>query len=157
MLINRSEIIEFFIVFSRFEYSLKAEGYLENNRNAKANWISFAEKIEHKNYERLEDNDFSTSFNYILDNPPKAQINIDDHIEWENRPASQGSRVKDLFVYIKRIRNNLFHGGKFTNGILEEFDRDLLLVKHGLKILKSSIELDSNIRNTYYYNFNLKI
>ena len=157
MLINHPEIIEFFIVFSRFEYSLKAEGYLENNRNAKANWISFAESIEHKIYKKLKDDDFSASFNFILDNPPKVQINNDGHIEWETRPASQGSRVKDLFIYIKRIRNNLFHGGKFTNGILEEFDRDLLLVKHGLKILKSSIELDSNIRNTFNYNFTWKI
>lgn len=149
------EITEFFVIFSRMEYALKAEGFLINKRNAEADWPSFAENIKDQINKKTGENGFKKAIDYILTNSPKAQINENGIIKWEIRPASQGNDIKDLFTYIKRIRNNLFHGGKFSNGVLEDFDRDLNLVRSALIILKESINYNSKVHDAFHNNFNI--
>jgi len=149
------EITEFFVIFSRMEYALKAEGFLISHRDAKADWISFAANIENQINEKRKENGFKKVIDYILTNPPKVQINENGIIKWEPRSASQGNDIKDLFTYIKRIRNNLFHGDKFSNGVLEDFDRDLSLVRSALVILKEAIKYNSDVAGAFYYNFNI--
>lgn len=53
-------------------------------------------------------------------------------------------------MYICRIRNNLFHGGKFVGGYLEEFDRDFSLVKCALLILKEIVNFNEKVKNAFY-------
>jgi len=53
-------------------------------------------------------------------------------------------------MHIRRIRNNLFHGGKFVGGHLEEFDRNFRLVKCALLILKEIVNFDKKVKNAFY-------
>ena len=49
----------------------------------------------------------------ILKEPPKKQFIANGLIEWKEVAPATNSRSDALFQYIRRIRNNLFHGGKF--------------------------------------------
>ena len=132
-------IIDFVATFSRLEYALKASGkFLRWTKDAEADWIAFATDIESKINNSINCQ-LKKSIEYILNNPPQKQTNENGVIKWKPVDASQRNRTKNLIMYICRIRNNLFHGGKFVGGYLEEFDRDFTLVKCALLILKETV------------------
>ena len=49
-----------------------------------------------------------------------------------------------LFRHIRRVRNNLFHGGKFGGNWLEP-DRSKLLLTYSLMILNELIKLNARL------------
>lgn len=139
---------QFFRVFSRTEYALKASGYNSGNGEAKANWQKFALDIE-----SLISNPSSPELKEAVDSifraPPKKQIIADAIIQWEVAEPATSSRADKLLIYIRRIRNNLFHGGKF-NGHWFEPDRSEHLLKNSITILLSCIESIDAVRDAYY-------
>jgi hypothetical protein len=131
----------FFKAFSSTEYALKAAGYLENKKDgeeAKADWDRFA--IDAEGFiEKVSDDNFSIAREFLLTRPPKKQIVKDGTVAWKDTPASRGSPTKDLFVYIRRVRNNLFHGGKYDGKIWMAAERSLELFQHSLTILEKCL------------------
>jgi hypothetical protein len=71
---------EFFKLFARAEYSLKASGFHCGNGNATANWENFALSIDEKFTSVTVDN-FKEAIKYIKEHPPKKQIISDGSIE----------------------------------------------------------------------------
>ena len=90
------------------------------------------------------------SIDFILNNPPQKQINENGVIKWKRVDPSQRNETKNLIMYICRIRNNLFHGGKFVGGYLEEFDKDFSLVKCALLVLKEIVNFNEEVKNAFY-------
>jgi hypothetical protein len=88
---------------------------------------------------------------HILATPPKKQVVKDGGLEWEkNTPTA--SEIKSLLIYVCRIRNNLFHGGKFPEGPVYDVARDRDLLREGISILQSLLKvpgLPSGIRNYF--------
>ena len=79
--------------------------------------------------------DQAAAATFILDQPPKKQgPNGDNKIIWVEVAASDKS-AQALFGHIRRMRNNLYHGGKF-NGTWFEPERSELLLGHGLTVLE---------------------
>ena len=73
---------QFFQVFSRTEYALKATGFHKGKGDAKANWEMFADEIEDRINDCL-DSDFKQAIKYLSDRPPKKQIIDDnDRLRW---------------------------------------------------------------------------
>ena len=58
------------------------------------------------------------------------------------------SLAKFLFLLIRRVRNNLFHGGKF-NGKWFEPERSEALLQHGLVILRHCGTRHSEVSKAY--------
>jgi hypothetical protein len=50
---------------------------------------------------------------------------------------------------VRRVRNNLFHGGKFLAPEGAENDRDQLLVQHSLTVLRACIPLSAQVTAAY--------
>jgi hypothetical protein len=143
-------IVDFVATFARLEYALKASGeFLRQTKDAEADWISFAGAIENA-IDISSKACLKESIEYILNNPPRKQVNDNGVIRWKAASPSQSNETKDLIVYVCRIRNNLFHGGKFTGGYLEDFDRDFSLVKAALCILKEIVNFNVKVRNAFY-------
>jgi len=143
-------VLDFIATFSRLEYALKASGeFLRNTKDAEADWIAFASNIESK-VNNSTNCPLKKSIDYILNNPPKKQINENGVIKWKRVDPNQRNKTKNLIMYICRIRNNLFHGGKFAHGDLEEFDRDFSLVKSALLILKEIVNFNEKVRSAFY-------
>mgnify|MGYP003109707382 CR=1 FL=1 len=128
----------FFKIYAKYEYYLKANHYVQRIGTGKrfnVDWDRFVnQKIGSEYIALLGEN--SDSANYILDNPPSSQVvNTDGVIVWE--PVKNNEQnVQILFGHISRVRNNMFHGGKF-NGTWFDPDRNHLLLMHCLVVLEA--------------------
>jgi hypothetical protein len=159
--------IKFFILFSRFEYALKRSGYIKTreDKTAEADWDSFAEKhkeiiVESNYHEKLNE-----AFNYLKENPPKKQIvlqqtdndNPNQKLTWQKDDYNGKFDLKRALVLVRRIRNNLFHGGKFSSGYEEDISRDKKLLRFGMIILEECLENDRNVSHYFKDSFLGKI
>ncbi len=140
-------VLEFLATFARFEYALKRSAtYLNDTADASPNWDAFAKAIKA---------DFATATavdprvgeaaRYLRDHPPKKQIRKDDGtLGWKDG-GIDGDSVSVLLA-VRRVRNNLFHGGKFADGPISEVARDTELLKHSLQILRHCSRLDRDVQ-----------
>ncbi len=144
-------IIEFFFVFSRFEYSLKRAGYVKNNRGyAEANWSKFGREMLPR-YRNDHSPAFREAATYLLDNPPKRQIVLDDDtLGWEeSKPRANQTEIGWLLAIVKIVRNNLFHGGKYPYSPVSEPARDTRLLGTSITVLDGCLDWDDNVRHWY--------
>lgn len=140
---------DFFREFSRFEYCLKAVGFLRVRRNnePEANWDAFAEAIK-QIFEEPPSKEFSAAVAYYMKNPPKKQVVRDGGLQWEN-DASQDSGAIRVLVLVRRVRNNLFHGGKFNGQGWFSPERSEDLLRHGTVILRFLVRAHPDVRRAY--------
>ncbi len=137
---------DFFYKFSRFEFSLKENGFGKPQRKkniATADWILFRETYE-KEYTPS-----SEAFD-LLKKPPKMQIIENDALKFvtENHDKND-SDLRKIIRSVQRIRNNLFHGGKHGCGSEGEIQRNKYLLTKGSIILDQLSKLNSNIEFDY--------
>jgi hypothetical protein len=133
---DRGLVFKFFTVFSLFEYALKNTQYKHgNSRKVEADWESFASDIT-PHFQIAPESELESAVNYLLSNPPKKQIiDTNNQLTFEAqvvRPSGMSDAVW-LSVLIRRVRNNLFHGGKFRY----ERPRDPELIQCALVILET--------------------
>ena len=138
----------FFHAFSRAEYALKASGFNNGDGPAEANWKSFASSVE-----VLIANaalpELKEAIDFFLNSPPKKQVIINGVIQWDVSEPQTNSKADKLLIYVRRVRNNLFHGGKF-NGRWFEPERSELLLRHGLTILRACVESTPSVKEAYH-------
>lgn len=140
-------VFDFFIIFSRFECALKTSGYLKNKKGwAEPDWDKF-EKYLPSNHKNPDDKKVKDAIKYIIENPPKKQMNKDSKLYWENRKDSSLSKL------IRRVRNNLFHGGKFYGDYNKEDSRNRKLLENCIIILDYWLSLNESVKD----NFNTPI
>ncbi len=129
---------DFFYLFSRTEYSLKACGLNNGDGSAEANWRGFAEEVESL-IRNPSSQKLVNAVDLIMTNPPKKQIIENGLIKWIPATPSTQLFADELFIYIRRVRNNLFHGGKF-NGHWFAPERSKNLMQSSIIILESCID-----------------
>lgn len=139
--------IQLFQAFSRTEYALKAAGYHNGDGNAEANWQKFALAVEPtiSNPLSLE---LKAAIAFILKAPPKKQVIVGGNIEWAVVAPTTISQADTLLQYVRRVRNNLFHGGKF-NGHWFDPERSESLLRHSLEILAACVASVPKIKEAY--------
>ena len=138
---------EFFKLFSRFEYSLKAASFHTGEGNANPNWTTFAQDI-HVNFQALQDEALDGAKQYILANPPKKQVIEQGNIKWSDSAPTQVNDTDLLLLYVRRVRNNLFHGGKF-NGNWFAPQRSEELLNSSIIVLKQALEMNASVKQAF--------
>jgi hypothetical protein len=140
--------VDFFIVFSRFEYALKRGGYLRNGK-AEPDWQRFSER----NADAFDPNaghDLREAFDYLMDHPPDKQVvDVGGQLAWKSGSLEGESDIGKAVHAIKRVRNNLFHGGKFPSGPVSDCARDHDLLRHSLRVLETAMELDERVKHAF--------
>ncbi len=127
--------------FSRFEYALKRAGYIgQDGGAAKADWDKFENDLSGLPAGELAP--VLACGEYILQNPPKKQVVKNGGLGWENS-APTASAIKTLLRYVGRVRNNLFHGGKFPEGPVHDEPRDRDLLSSGRSVLQALLKVPS--------------
>ena len=113
--LDRALVCEFFAIFSRFEYALKETGFCVAGRYGAAmpNWIGFQERIGTKlsSYDNIE---VKRAIRFLTANPPQVQKVEEGRAVFQAddlRGDNDGERAIEA---TRRVRNNLFHGGKHT-------------------------------------------
>lgn len=137
----------FFQEFARCEYCLKAVGLREvGRRDPTADWGAFAAAIR-----RVLDEpepSLASAVSYYLNNPPKRQAVVDGNLSWVESVPDHASQAELLLRLVCRVRNNLFHGGKF-NGHWFEPQRSEELLRHGIQILRAAVASHEQVREAY--------
>lgn len=131
-----------FKVMMRLEFALKEIGYckIAGSQNAEVDWDRFANKrlgAPFFDSIRAEDN-----VKVLLETPPKRQIVGDQgNLCW--KPMAAVSNIQELVGSIRRVRNNLFHGGK---GGDPDSDRNNAMVSAALFVIDAILRHDHDLR-----------
>jgi hypothetical protein len=148
--LDKELFLEFFIIFSRFEYALKRAGFVTGNKEkASPDWKKFAFSLEGK-FKSDRTQELIDAVNFLKSKPPKKQILKKGKLDWKDNPYQESEPVaKWLIDMVNIIRNNLFHGGKFPSGPIEEPSRNLKLLKSGLVVLYECLQLNDTVREFF--------
>lgn len=142
---NKDLVDEFFYTFMRFEFALKSSGFLNG---VNANWDKFALEIKSK-FNPGESKELQEAVDFILNNRPEKQINSNDTLTFQDDTDNANYITCNLKVYIKRVRNNLFHGAKFSGQDETQLTRDFALIRASLHILKEWSQLIPEVREKF--------
>ena len=126
---------ELFKAFAQFEYELKATGFHNGDGRAKVNWHKFEKFIE-PHFKDSKEKPLAEAVNYILAKPPRKQMIKGGELEWEDYCHTGKTQSALVLTYVRQVRNNLFHGGKFGNRWLAPEGSSELL-KHPLTLVKA--------------------
>lgn len=135
---------KFFRLFAQYEYALKAMSYGRAGRNdaADADWDRFANEVG-KVLLSEQDPAVADARELLLTTPPKRQVWIDGSVAWAGVPNNERT-AQVLFGHIRRVRNNLYHGGKF-NGRWIDPDRSEGLISASLLLLQHLMTCDQRL------------
>jgi hypothetical protein len=141
---DRELVFKFFTIFSLFEHALKQAGFTRVNPNGDVypNWDTFAHAIDAQ-FNIQANPELLTAVNYFVNHPTKKQVFTNNQLNFvlTQRPPNT-SDTEWLATLIRRVRNNLFHGGKF------KYDRyrDTLLIQFSIVILEAWAELNPDVQ-----------
>ncbi|MYH31831.1 MAG: hypothetical protein F4137_24010 [Acidobacteria bacterium] len=145
---------DLFRMFARFEYALKAAGFYQRatprDDAAKPDWTQFAQSVRDV-LNHPADTELQEAIEYILGHPPQKQIIRDETLGWrEALPrTTPGDRADLVLVLVRRVRNNLFHGGKFSTQWFDPIRSEMLL-RHSLTILRGCLEASPAVNSAYH-------
>jgi hypothetical protein len=139
---DRDLFVQFFFSFAKAEYALKNAGYYQKrSTDAMPDWARFA-----KDFEGQFDLARVSQAQYLLSSPPRKQVIENGALDWKDTPRCNEGDLNWLLILVRRVRNNLFHGGKMTSQVPdEEHLRRRKLVKASLAVLDDAMRLDANI------------
>ena len=134
--LDKDLVLAFFSSFSYLECCLKKCGYAKNSQSRiEIYWDRFCE--EHKMVFTGLDSKMIT---YFEKKSPQKQIISDcGELAWTDDAYSGEFNFERLLVLVRRVRNNLFHGGKY-NIPVEELARNDDLLRYSLSVVINCIE-----------------
>ncbi len=154
-------IFRFFVIFSRFEYAMKrcrcfkrskVEG---ESRRAEPDWDALA--IRTSICGRLQNagnESVAEAYAYLINNPPKTEIVVGSSIDFV--PTLQSDDHTDerhVLSLVQKVRNNLFHGGKFQSGPVLDFTdrvRNGKLIASSIVILEHCLSTDAELSKEFF-------
>jgi hypothetical protein len=144
--------VDFFVVFSRFECALKRSGkYAKGNKDGvDADWDRFAQDL---GPQFLGDVIAHGVAPVLVENPPKKQVKLNATLGWKDMGAVENTA--DLFLAIRRVRNNLVHGGKYQDGgagqaaLLDGSERDDALLEQSLAVMSLALKSRPDVYNFF--------
>lgn len=142
---KRDIVNHFLSLFSRFEYALKENGFSRGGEDGvSAHWGDFANALE--NLRDAPPEALRRAIEYFDAQPPQLQILRNGVLDWRDTQLVNKNN-DELLILVRRVRNNLFHGGKMP------FDpmRDSKLLKAAEMILIGALRLPAadNVRRTF--------
>jgi hypothetical protein len=151
--IDKEVLVDFFVNFSRFEYALKRANIVKRNEHhAEADWKGFGDTIERQFNPNLSE-ELRGSVQYLREHPPQRQVwkHASLTLDWEDERKKPGdSDLAYLLHLVCQVRNNLFHGGKYTLSAKEDVGRDATLVNACVVLLNECLKLNGNV--CFFFN-----
>lgn len=137
------------MVMMRLEFGLKEIGYCRTarNQNAEVDWDRFANELLGASF--FDAMKAAGNVNVLLQAPPKRQIvDRQGDLNWEQVGAV--SNIQDLIGSLRRVRNNLFHGGKSGD---PDKDRNDELVDNALSLVDAILQRHYDLRMMFEGNY----
>jgi hypothetical protein len=149
--IPRELTLEFLGTFARFEFALKKAGYAKgDDSKVSPDWDSFAADVAKLEAAVLKP--VLDACPYLQQYPPRKQVLQKGALCWVVRHGTSGSVIGDVLMSVRTVRNNLFHGGKFLDGVITDPLRDERLINDSLSVLKGLLELPlpNRVADTFF-------
>ena len=148
---DKALVFDFVGYFSRMEYSMKRAGCIKPNTNkVEVSWDVFIERNQHA-FQNCDLNELCPT---LYNDPPKNLV-FDENGEvcWQDVPP-EGSAVSllTLSLSLRRVRNNLFHGGKYHGDGVHGFDRSSDLLREGIDLIKHMALMDEGVKHFWNYD-----
>lgn len=135
----------FFRRFSRFEFALKDTGYVIGDQHrADPHWDGFANAIKANAGEQQFLRRAHQIAPTLMGNPPRKQVLLKKKLNFKN--AAPILSVSAVFIAIRCVRNNLFHGGKFGN---PDAARDANLIREAQGLLEEALRYHPEVRDAF--------
>jgi hypothetical protein len=149
----------FFYFFAQFEYAMKQSEYLkaknDTDDTAEADWGKLANSqtvrdlVTNAVNEQGGNQYLKEAILYLRDTPPKKQIvSTSGRLDWRDVNQTEPLPLR-LTLYIRRVRNNLFHGGKARNAG-ESIERNKKLLEHALIVLYEFSKCDQSLNRVIW-------
>jgi hypothetical protein len=145
---DRARAIVFFLFFARFEYALKRAGFTSKREEAMADWKKYARSVASLLTENNEER-FKEAVALLQSEPPKKQFVLGGRLSWRADHDTGSFDLARIFVLVCRVRNNLFHGGKFPEGPEADISRDQKLLDAGIVIMQGCLDFDERLRHSF--------
>jgi len=84
----------------------------------------------------------------LLGKPPKKQVIKDGALGWEMMSAIR--TANDLFLAVRRVRNNLFHGGKYPIRPEPDMSRNQTLLREATRVLEIALDVSPDLHAFLY-------
>lgn len=145
--------IDFFVVFSRFECALKrSRTYaIGNDDRVDPDWDGFARDL---GPDFLSDVVAQGVAPVLVSHPPKKQVKLaNGALGWKDMGAVKNTA--DLFLAIRRARNNLAHGAKYHDSgaghadFVEGSERDDALLGQSLAVMTLALKARPDIHDFF--------
>ena len=156
--LEKDQLLEFFSTFSCFEFALKNSGWYRPPRNnedpntgyrAEPDWDRFARSLN-GTFRFDTSTHLAEACDYLLMNPPWREVVANGSLMWDAAAESNTlSDVEKLLRYVRRVRNNLFHGGTFSTLPVLDRRRKAELLQFSLVVLKECLRLSPSVRAEY--------
>jgi hypothetical protein len=142
--------VSFWVQFSRVEFALKATRFARGREGESAfpAWDDFGSEVADAIAPQA-DEPLARAVEYILAHPPKKQIveGLRARFEAVASPTGKPTDIEAAMVYMRRVRNNLFHGGKYFEQ--DVANRDELLIDASMTILESCVRAVGDVWHAY--------
>ena len=145
---DRARAIVFFLFFARFEYALKRAGFTCKGEVAMADWTKYARSIASLLTENNEER-FKGAVALFQSEPPKKQVVSGGRLSWRADHETGSFDLVRVLLLVCRVRNNLFHGGKFPEGPEADISRDEKLLDAGIAIMQGCLDFDEHLRHCF--------
>lgn len=143
--LDRELLLEFFVRFAKAEYALKRSGYiLDRSDRAEPNWDAFASANESR-FPATVTPEVREAVNFLLAQPPRKQVAPSGTLAWQSTERHGEPELKWLLLLVRRVRNNLFHGGKFAAGPEHDLARRTDLIRSSILVLSHAMTLEANV------------
>lgn len=139
-----ADAVRFFKVMMRLEYALKAGGFTRMNaRRLEICWERFAnERLRSAFFEKIRDSAKATT---LISKPPSHQaLDADGCLTF--RPAAHVTSLQELIAALRRVRNNLFHGGKSGD---VDHDRNDMFIREAMHVIREMLLVDDTLRTDF--------
>ncbi|AUG05221.1 hypothetical protein [Pseudomonas sp. S09G 359] len=145
--------MDFFVVFSRLECALKRSGtYAVGDHNSvEPDWDRFARDLGPGFLDEVVSQKIAPD---LIDHPPKKQVKLENGaLGWKNVGSVENTR--DLFLALRRTRNNLVHGAKYQDGgpgdtlFVEGSERDDVLLTQSIAVMTLALKTNPDIHNFF--------
>lgn len=138
-------VVEFFVVFARFEFALKDAGFVfSDHGRASPDWHAFQDEVAEVFVDPSPAE--TTAFHALTDEPPWRQMLRNGRISWEPTRLD-GPPVVQALAAARQVRHNLFHGGKHTPHSPE--GRDAALVSAAITVLNACLQRHQRVREAF--------
>jgi hypothetical protein len=148
---DQQRVFRFLALFARWECALKRNQFARAGAHgqAEADWNAFADRVAGA-LGTIQVDGYADARDYLQNNPPQRQYLENGGIAWRPNPRrADETDARYLFRVVRDVRNNLFHGGKYQGGPVEELARDRRLIDSATHILEAAVELDARVRGVF--------